>query len=222
MFLRFLSAEGKCAAELEAAIPLLPYWRLTSLPRYFQPEEVERIIASCDSTTPVGRRDQAIILLLSRLGLRARDIIQLRLGDIDWKGAWIHLCGKARRQARLPLTQELGDAIIAYLKDGRPQTDGDFVFVCCRAPFRPFGSHCAVSVIVDRAIRRAGVTRPSRGAAHLLRHSVATSLLRQGASLQDISTLLRHHSIRTTQIYAKVDVAALNQIVQAWPEVRSC
>src|SRR5215831_16965902 len=104
----------------------------------------------------------------------------------------------------------------------RPKTDSVRMFVGCRAPFRPFASHAAVSVIVDRAMRRAGVTPPGRGAAHLLRHSVATSLLRQGASLQDIATTLRHRSIRTTQIYAKVDVSMLDQIAQPWPEVRPC
>lgn len=222
MFVRFLIAEGRCSAGLEAAIPVVPHWRLSSLPQYLQPEEVERIVTSCDQSTAVGKRDRAILLLLARLGLRAGDIVQLHLGDIDWNDAWVQVCGKGRRQIRLPLTQEVGDAIVAYLKNGRPQTDGDRVFVCCRAPFRPFASHCAISMIVDRAMRRAGVTPPGRGAAHLLRHSVATSLLRQGASLQDIATVLRHRSIRTTQIYAKVDVAALLQVAQAWPEEQSC
>jgi integrase/recombinase XerD len=222
MFVRFLITEGRCPAGLEAAIPLLPHWRLSSLPRYLQPEEVERIVASCDPTTVVGKRDRAILLLLARLGLRAGDVVHLRLSDIDWKGAWVQVCGKSRRQTRLPLTQEVGDAIVAYLQDGRPQTDGDRVFVCCRAPFRPFASHGAVSVIVDRAMHRAGVTPPGRGAAHLLRHSVATSLLQQGVSLQEIAAVLRHRSIRTTQTYAKVDVSMLHQIAQPWPEVPPC
>jgi len=181
---------------------------------------VERLIASCDHSSPVGRRDRAILLLLARLGLRAGDIVQLRLTDIDWRSAWIHVCGKNRRHTRLPLTQEVGQAIVAYLQEGRPQTNADTLFVCCRAPFRAFSSHCAVSVIVDRALQRARVVRPSRGAAHLLRHSVATSMLREGASLQDIAALLRHRSIQTTQIYAKVDFASLRPIAQPWPEVR--
>lgn len=222
MFLRFLTAEGKCAAELAAAIPTLAHWRLASLPRYLQEEDVERLIASCDSASAVGKRDRAILLLLARLGLRAGDIVQLRLHDIDWKGAWIHVCGKGRRHTRLPLTEEVGQALVTYLEDGRPQTETDAVFVRCRAPLRAFRSHSAVSVIVDRALRRAGVARPSRGAAHLLRHSVATSMLRQGASLQDVAVLLRHRSIETTQIYAKVDVRALEKVVQPWPEVKPC
>jgi integrase len=222
MFVRFLTAEGRCPVGLEAAIPLVPHWRLSSLPRYLQPEEVERIVASCNRATPMGKRDRAIILLLARLGLRAGDVVQLRLGDIDWKGAWLHVSGKSRRETRLPLTQEVGGALVEYLRIGRPQTEGDRMFVRCRAPFRPFAAHHAVSVIVDRAMRRAGVTPPGRGAAHLLRHSVATALLRQGAPLQDIATVLRHRSIQTTQIYAKVDVSMLDQIAQPWPEVPPC
>jgi integrase/recombinase XerD len=222
MFLRFLIADGRCPAGLELAIPVVPHWRLSSLPRYLQRDEVERIVSSCDTRVPVGRRDRAILLLLARLGLRAGDIVQMCLSDIDWKDAWVQVCGKGRRQTRLPLTREVGDAIVRYLQDGRPPTDDDRLFVCCRAPFRPFASHAAVSVIVTSAMSRAGVTPQTRGAAHLLRHSVATSLLREGVSLQDIATLLRHRSVQTTQIYAKVDVVALSQVVQAWPEVRSC
>jgi site-specific recombinase XerD len=160
--------------------------------------------------------------LLARLGLRAGDIVQCRLDDIDWKGGWIHVCGKSRRPTRLPLTQEVGQAIVSYLQEARPRTTTETLFVTCRAPFRPFSSHCLVSVIVDKAIRRAGVNRPVRGAAHLLRHSVASNLLRQGSSMQDIAALLRHRSVETTQIYAKVDVTALRQIAQPWPQVRSC
>jgi integrase/recombinase XerD len=222
MFIRFLIADGHCAIGFEAAIPTVAHWRLAALPRYLQADEVERLITSCDRPSPVSRRDRAILLLLARLGLRAGDIVQLRMSDIDWRGAWIQVCGKSRRHTRLPLTQEVGQAIVAYLQHGRPQTTADTVFVCSRAPFRAFRSHSAVSVIVGRALRRAGVARPSRGAAHLLRHSVATSMLREGASLQDIAALLRHRSIQTTQIYAKVNVTALQSIAQPWPEVPSC
>jgi len=222
MCLRFLIAEGRCASGLDGAIPVLAHWRLSSLPRYLPADDVERVIASCDLTSAVGKRDRAILLLLARLGWRAGDIVQLRFRDIDWKKAWIHVSGKGRRETRLPLTHEVGDALVTYLTKGRPPTDTDTVFVRSRAPFRAFGSHCAVSVIVDRALARAGVTRPSRGAAHLLRHSVATSMLRHGASLQDVAALLRHRSVTTTEIYAKVDVTALRRIAQPWPEVQPC
>lgn len=222
MFLRFLIAEGKCSAELFAAIPVLAHWRLSSLPRYLQPEKIEQIISSCDPNSPVGRRNRAIILLLARLGLRAGDIVRLRLSDINWQDAEICVSGKGRREVRLPLTQEVGSALVAYLKDGRPRIDTDVFFIHARAPFRAFRSYKAVSALVKRAMSRAGITCQSRGAAHVLRHSVATSMLRQGASLQEIAVLLRHRSIETTQIYAKVDVNALRDIAQPWPEVRPC
>lgn len=222
MFLRFLISDGKCAAGLDASIPNLAHWRLSSLPRYLQPEEVERVIAACDPATSVGRRDRAILLLLARLGLRAGDIVQLRLSDLDWKEAGIRVSGKGRHQTLLPLTQEIGDAIATYIKDARPQTDVDTLFIRSRAPFRALASHCAISVIVAQTMRRAGVTCPSRGAAHVLRHSVASSMLRQGASLQEIAGVLRHRSIATTEIYAKVDVIALRDIAQPWPEVKAC
>jgi site-specific recombinase XerD len=219
MFLRFLIAEGQCAVGLDAAIPTVAHWRLASLPRYLPPKDVERLIASCDRASAGGRRDRAILLLLARLGLRAGDIVHLRLSDIDWKDASIQVCGKGRRHTRLPLSDEVGQAIVAYLKKGRPRTNADTLFTRCRAPFRAFGSSSAVSDVVDNALRRAGVVRPSRGAAHLLRHSLATSLLWQGASLEDIGAVLRHSSVETTQIYAKVDIPTLRKIAQPWPEV---
>jgi site-specific recombinase XerD len=222
MFLRFLIAAGRCSAELLGAIPKLAHWRLSSLPRVLAPADVERIIASCDVSSPTGMRDRAVLLLLARLGLRAGDIVQLRLQDIDWKEATIQVCGKSRRQTQLPLSQEVGQAIVDYLQRGRPATCNDQLFLRSRAPFRGLRSHCAVSALVDRAICRAGVAKPGRGAAHLLRHSVASSMLRQGASLQEIADLLRHRSVETTQIYAKVDVTSLQQISQPWPEVAPC
>ena len=222
MFLRFLIAEGKCATGLDAAIPVLAQYRLSTLPRYIQPEEVERVIASCNLDTPKGKRDRAILLLLARLGLRAGDIVKLSLGDIDWEGAWLYVSGKGRRQDRLPLTQEVGHAIVAYLQYGRPQTETDVLFIRSLAPLCGFFSSSAVSHIVARAMRQAGVIFRGRGAAHVLRHSVATSMLRQGASLQDIATILRHRSTETTEIYAKVDVNSLREIAQPWPEVQPC
>ena len=222
MFLRYLIAEGKCAANLYAAIPTLAHWRLSSLPRYLQEAEVEQIISSCDVSSKVGKRNRAILLLLARLGLRASDIINLRLGDIYWKDATIQVSGKGRREVRMPLTKEVGLALVDYLKDGRPPLDTDVVFVRLHAPLRAFTSYHAISVIVARAMRRAGVTCQSQGAAHVLRHSVATSMLRHGATLQEIADILRHRSIVTTQIYAKVDVTALQEIAQPWPEVQLC
>ena len=222
MFLRFLIADGKCAAGLEGSIPVLAHWRLSSLPRYLQSDEVELVIASCDPATPVGKRDRAILLLLARLGLRAGDLVHLRLGDIDWKEAGICVSGKGRRQTSMPLTQEVGDAIASYIRDGRPQTAADALFIRSRAPFHALANHCAISMIAAQAMRRAGVVCPSRGAAHVLRHSVASSMLRQGASLQEIAGVFFFNDTATTEIYTKVDVVTLQQIAQPWPEVKSC
>ena len=155
-------------------------------------------------------------------GVRVGDIVQLRLGDIDWKEATVRVCGKGRCQTQMPLTQEVGDAVVDYFKAGRPHADTDVVFLRARAPFRALGSHTTVSTIVAQAMRRARVTSPSRGAAHVLRHSAAAAMLRHGASLQEISSVLRHRFLTTTEIYAKVDVTALQRIAQAWPDVQPC
>lgn len=222
MFVRFLIAKGRCTSGLDEAIPSVAYWRLSSLPRYLQQDEVEHVLASPNSRTSGGKRDKAILLLLARLGLRAGDVAQLRLADIDWRAATICVCGKNRRQTLLPLTQEVGDAIVDYLLHGRPTTASDHIFVRSIAPFRPFRDTRGISDIAKLALRRAGVETPARGAAHVLRHSAAASMLRQGASLQDIAAVLRHQSVVSTQIYAKVDVVALQELAQPWPEVLPC
>lgn len=134
----------------------------------------------------------------------------------------IRVSGKGRRQTVLPLTQEVGDALAAYIKDHRPQADTDAVFVRSSAPYRAFADSTAISILVARAMRRTGINCPKRGAAHILRHSVASSMLRQGVSLQEIAGVLRHRSIATTEIYAKVDVITLRQVAQPWPEVKAC
>lgn len=221
-FLRFLIASGLCPAGLDACIPALAHWRLSALPRYLQPEDVERVIAACSAGSSAAIRDRAIVLLLARVGLRAGDVLRLRLGDLDWEQGTIRVVGKGRRQTLLPMTQEVGDAIVAYIRNARHPIENDTLFLRSRAPYRAFASHAAISVIVAQAMRRAGVRCPSRGAAHVLRHSIASSMLRQGASLQEIADVLRHRSIATTEIYAKVDVVALRDIAQPWPEVTLC
>jgi len=219
MFLRYLIAEGKCPSGLEHALPTLAHWRLSTLPRYLPPSDVERAIAACDGQTAVGARDLAIVLLLARLGLRRGDIVELGLSDINWQDASFCVVGKGGCEVRLPLSQEVGDAILNYLKH-RPPIDIDKVFISAVAPLRPLTS-LAVTQIVGRALRRAGVQAPSYGA-HVLRHSAATEMLRQGVSLPDIQAVLRHRSIQTTEHYSKVDLALLKPIAQPWPEVSSC
>jgi len=216
-FLRWQAAIGGCSPDLIGALPKVPRWSQTTLPKYLPAEEVELLIGSCETATLPGLRDRAILLLLARLGLRAGDIVALRLSDIDWIDASIKVTGKGRQEARLPLSQEVGDAILAYLDQGRPRIDLDHVFLAIGAPWRPLGGSSAVGGIVARAILRAGINAPIHGA-HLLRHSAATSMLRQGASLYAIGTLLRHQSLETTAQYARVDSRALLRVAQPWPE----
>lgn len=215
-YVRFLSAHGHCRAELEHAVPIIPEWRLSTLPRYIDASKVERLIATCDRTTPTGLRDRAILLLLARLGLRAGDIVSLRLGDLDWKQATLSVRGKGRRETRLPLPQDAGDAVLAYLERARPRVECDRVFFLLNAPIRPLASSGVVTSIVRSAIRKAGIDAPTKGAS-LLRHSAATAMLRGGATLDMVGAVLRHRSLDMTAHYAKVDVTMLLQIAQPWP-----
>ncbi|MBW2735876.1 MAG: tyrosine-type recombinase/integrase [Deltaproteobacteria bacterium] len=219
-FLRYLVATGQCAIEVEGAIPPVASWRLSTLPRYLPTSDVKRILDTCQTDTSIGLRDRAILLLLSWLGLRAGEVVGLCLGDIDWEQASFVVAGKGRID-RLPLPQEVGDAILKYLEHGRPNAPSDRLFLRARAPHLPFAKSAAVSSIVGRAIRRAGVDAPSHGA-HVLRHSAATRMLREGNSLQSIGKILRHRCLESTALYAKVDVTLLNQIAQPWPELTSC
>ncbi len=221
-FLRFLATEGRCRPHLDRAVPTIPQWTLSSLSHHLPAEEVERIIASCDLEQPHGVRDCAILLLLARLGLRAGDIVEMWLGDIDWATGTLRVRGKARRETTLPLPQDAGDALLRYLVDVRPGADTDHVFLCAQAPIRPFATSAAVSSLVMLALQRAGTAdTPSRGA-HLLRHSAAVSMLQSGVSIEVISTVLRHSSSDMTAYYAKVDVALLQTVAQPWPEGAPC
>jgi integrase/recombinase XerD len=220
MFVRFLASAGRCAAALEGAVPAVASWRLAALPRYLQAEDVERVIASCDVTSAIGLRDRAILLLLARLALRAGDVRTLRFSDVDWRNGSLRVAGKSRRQARLPLPQDAGDALLTYIEKGRPEAPLDVIFLRHKTPcgaLRP-GS---LSGIVRLALIRAGIDAPSFGT-HLLRHSAATQMLREGLSMDQIKAILRHASLETTAIYAKVDTTALRAIAQPWPEVASC
>ena len=220
-YLRFLVSRGECSAALLHAIPPARRVQSESLPRYLNTPTIEKIIASCRAETPVQIRDKAIILLLARLGLRAGDICQLRLSDIDWNRGYIQVSGKSKRLDRLPLPQDAGDALLAYLEQARPTVGEDRLFLRVQAPFTPFKSSAEICGIVSRVFDRAGITGlPTRS--HLFRHSLATRMLRSGAGLESIGTILRHRSPATTAIYAKVDVSMLLKVAQPWPGEASC
>jgi site-specific recombinase XerD len=216
-FLRFLYVQGRTATDLAASVPTVPHWKVEALPRSLNAHEVESLLHSCDRTTMVGKRDYAVLCLLARLGLRAGEVAAMTLDDIDWRAGELTVRGKGGTRERLPLLAEVGQALAAYLREARPSCATRHVLVTARAPFREFAGPTTVCRLVEQAIKRAGLKTPRRGA-HLLRHSLATTLLQRGASLQEIGDVLRHRHPATTQIYAKVDVAALQALAQPWPE----
>jgi site-specific recombinase XerD len=218
-YLRFLGATGQCPAAMQYAIPGFASWQLSTVPRFLTPDDVERVIASCPADGS-GPRDKAALLLLARLGLRASEVAQLRFDDIDWVQGQLNVSGKTRRQEKLPLPQEVGDALLHYLRQSRPPLRSPEVFTTVLAPVRPL-TRAAVTHIVRAALRRAGIKAPINGA-HVLRHSTATTMLRKGVSLAGIGAVLRHRSPRTTAHYAKVDFDLLLEIAQPWPAVPSC
>lgn len=220
-FLRFQIAIDRCRPELQHAVPFVAPRRLSTLPRYTDEATIERIIAACGTTTPAELRDRAIILLLARLGLRAGDIWQMRIADIDWGQGLLRVHGKGRRTIALPLPQDAGDAVLAYLEQARPVVAEDRLFLCVCAPFKPFASSSEISGILSRLLARAGITGVPTGA-HMFRHSLATKLLRKGAGLDAVGAVLRHQSPDTTSIYAKVDIPMLQKIARTWPGDVAC
>ena len=212
-FLRYLEIEGLTRPGLMAAVPSIAGWELTGLPRAISTADVRRLLGSCDRRRPAGRRDFAILTVLARLGLRAGEVAALRLGDIDWRAGELAVHGKARRQDRLPLTQDAGEAIAGWLQDGRPRCASPAVFTRVLAPHRGLSDR-AVSGVVRQACVRAGL--PPMGS-HRLRHTVATQTLRAGGTLTEVGNLLRQRSLAATSIYAKVDRAALSAVARPWP-----
>jgi integrase len=216
-FLRYLAVQGRCQTGLDNIVPTYARWRLAEMPRYLTAEQVNRLIAACDGEALSLRRDRAIVLLLARLGLRAGDVAQLRLVDIEWETGSLRVCGKSRYEVRLPLPQDVGDAIATYLECRPSIGPGDHVFLRTIAPCRPFRNGDGISSVVKRLMRRAGVVTPVKGA-HVLRHTAATEMLRHGVPLEKIGLVLRHCGIDTTARYAKADLTLLKQIAQPWPE----
>jgi site-specific recombinase XerD len=215
-FFRFLYLRGDIAIDLAASVPSVAEWRFSEVVKFLEPEEVELVLKSCDRSQPMGLRDYAILLLLARLGLRAGEVVVMTLDDIDWDAGELTVRGKGGRQDRLPMPQEVGEALCTYLCHGRPRCATRRVFICMQAPHRGFARSITVSNIVRRALERAGLNPPCKGA-HVLRHSLATGMLRGGASLAEIGEVLRHRLPSSTQIYTKVDLKVLRDLARPWP-----
>ncbi len=215
-FLRYLRYRGEIDVDLAGCVPAVAMWSLSTVPKFLPPGTVQRILAHCERKSSQGKRNYAVLLLLARLGLRACEAVALNLNDIDWETGRISIRGKGGRCAQLPLPIDVGEALASYVRSGRPSCSCRRVFVRRRAPLRGFAKSSSLSSIVKRALIRAGVHSARKGA-HVLRHTLATDLLRQGASLDDIGELLRHQSPNTTAIYAKVDLTALRTLALPRP-----
>ena len=211
-FLRFLQLRGDIVTDLRGAVPKVAGWRMASLPKYLAPEQVNAIVESCDRRSSIGRRDYAVLLLLARMGLRAKEVATLSLDDVDWREGIVVIRGKGGREDRMPLLAEIGSALASYLRRRRKSTWRS-LFLHHRAPHAPLCSGAVIS-IVRSACKRAQL--PPVGA-HRLRHSAATTMLRRGATLDEISQTLRHSNHSTTAIYAKVDHCRLRELAQPWP-----
>jgi site-specific recombinase XerD len=215
-FLQYARYRGEIRLDLATVVPCVANWSMPSIPRGIAPDQVRRLLNQIDRSTAVGRRDYAILLLLARLGLRSGEVAFLELDDIDWKAGCLSVHGKSGRRTQLPMPQDVGEAIVAYLRHGRPSCTSRRVFLRARAPIRGFATQCAVGTIVREALLRAGIEAPTTGA-HQFRHGLATQMLRQGASLAQIGELLGHKSPETTKIYAKVDLDGLRTLALSWP-----
>jgi len=215
-FLRYLRCRGEIQLDLVAAVPTVPNWSMTGIPRAIAVDHIHAALAQCQRDTPAGNRDYAILLLLARLGLRSSEIVSLTLDSVDWVEGSIAVQGKGGRATRLPLPVEVGEAIACYLRQGRSPCRNRALFLRVNAPVRGLGSPTTIGTIVNAALTRAGITTPHRGA-HQFRHALAADMLRHGATLAEIGSLLRHRHPKTTGIYAKVDFAALRPLGLPWP-----
>lgn len=215
-FLQYALYLGKTKLDLAAAVPIVANWSMSSIPRAIAADQIRQLLASINRCTALGCRDYAILLLLARLGLRSGEVTFLELDDIDWNAGKLSVRGKSGQRSELPLPAEVGEAIAAYLRRGRPQSANRRVFLRAKAPIRGFRGASGVGSIVRHCILRAGLDTPTYGA-HQFRHGLATELLRQGASLGEIGELLGHHSPQTTKIYTKVDLDALRTLALPWP-----
>jgi site-specific recombinase XerD len=213
---RYLHQRGDIAMDLTGAILGIANWRLAHLPTILTADQVEHLLACCDQSTPAGQRNIAILLLLARLGLRAGEVVAMTLDDIQWETGLLTIRGKGLRHETLPLPQDVGEVLAHYLRYLRPLCKTRRVFIRLKAPHQGFTTSAAICNIVQRALIRAELNPTCKGA-HLLRHSLATRMLNNGASLAEIGDILRHRQLQTTQIYTKVDVKALRKLAQPWP-----
>lgn len=216
-FLRFCFLDGATAKDLSSAVPPVGRWQAATAAPFLTGEEVEEVIAAADRSTTRGCRDFSILLLLARLGLRASEVIALELDDIRWGAAEIVVHGKGGFHDRLPLLADVGEALAVYLRTARGSSSSRRVFLRLIAPRVGLTQPADVSKIARQALKRAALLPSGRVGAHIFRHSLATRMIRRGASLQEISQLLRHRSTRTTELYAKVDFEALRGVALPWP-----
>ncbi len=216
-FLRYLVTRGLIPTGLEAAIPRARLWKHASLPEHLSAEEVARVLVTCADGTAIGKRNYAILLLLSRLGIRALEAARLQIDDIDWRtGCILIRASKNHRERNLPLSEDVGQALLDYLRDGRPQTDSRNIFLEHTAPFHPLQSSSAITQAVNRLLKKTGIERRSSGA-HLFRHTAASQMVCRGATFKEVADVLGHQSLQTTGIYAKLDLAALSKVALPWP-----
>jgi integrase/recombinase XerC len=216
-FLRFLVVQNRLPTGLDRAIPTVRRWSHAALPQHLSDTDISRMLQCCANGTASGTRDYAILLLLSRLGLRAKEVASLQLHDVDWaNGSLLIRTSKTHAERLLPLAQDVGEALLAYLRAGRPVTSFRHFFLAHTAPYRPLQTASAITKIVKRLLAKAGIARQSSGA-HLFRHTVATQLVNRGASFKDVADVLGHHTLQTTGLYAKLDLAALAQVALPWP-----
>jgi site-specific recombinase XerD len=217
VFLRFLASRNLIREGLDRAVPTVRQWKLASLPKHLSDDEVARMLNACDRRTSGGLRDRALLMLLARLGLRAAEALHLTLDDIDWKeGRILIRAGKAHRERILPLSHEVGSALVAYLKKGRPKSPLTTIFLRCRPPYGPLKRSSSVTAVAKSHMERAGVSTVGR-AAHALRHTAATGMVSRGASFKEVADVLGHQCLVTTAIYAKLDVGRLAEVALPWP-----
>jgi site-specific recombinase XerD len=216
-FLRYLHHEGLNPLALASCVPSIRRWRFASLPTYLSAAQVQKVLDGCDRKTALGRRDYAVLMLLAKLGMRAGEVATLTLDDIDWRSGEMLIRAKSRRRARMPIPPDVGAAIVAYLRNGRPKSSCRRLFIRALAPYVGFASGCAITMIAKTALDCVGIKGCAHRGAHIFRHSLATELLRSGATLTEIGQLLRHESHDTTRIYAKVDIEALRTLSLPWP-----